>query len=294
MFPGHRLGVAGREGGQSPVWVSAASHFHRRSPSRQLCNPPKGAQLRQRAIPIVVALIASLAAVAPAAAKPGKAVGKNAAKGQVIIEGLTLAGTQFGTPSGQPTTVATDPLSIPVTKGDTFTYSTITCASAFPPWNSFGLHFEPDYPGVDEGASDQGASVRHEFQGTVTKLRADGTGKIRGTVTTYLCEGGVRTDQIVSRYKAKFSPTSATAVPLVGGGPVPTTGGLAFTGKFKIVDGTGRFEDLRGRGRMIGQFTCLPQSLTRNAKSSCTALGGYSEVPFQLSGRYRDPTVPGA
>lgn len=245
----------------------------------------------------IVALIASMAAVAPAAAKPksgraqGNAIAKNSAKGTVIVEGLTLAGTQFGTPSGQPTTVATDPVSIPVSEGDRFTYSTITCASAFPPFNSFGLHFEPDFPGVDEGAGDRGASVRHELRGTVTKSRPNGTGKIRGTITTFLCENGVRTDQIVSRYKAKFRPTGATSVPLVGGGPVPTTGGLEVRGKFKIVDGTGRFEALKGHGTMIGQFTCLAQTLTRNAKSSCTALGAYSEVPFQLSGRYSDPTV---
>lgn len=255
---------------------------------------------------MVLALIASLAAVPLATAKPGKAqgnpqgkrqgkaVGKHAARGTIVIEGLTLAGTQFGTPSMQPTTVATDPVSIPVTRGDTFTYSTITCASAFPPWNSFGLHFEPDYPGVNEGPTDQGASVRHELRGRVTKSKADGSGKVRGTIATFLCENGMRTDQIVSRYKAKFTPTSATSVPLVGGGPVPTTGGLALSGKFKVLDGTGRFEDLKGHGRMIGQFTCLAQSLMRNAKSSCAALGGYSEAPFQLRGRYRDPTVPSA
>lgn len=252
---------------------------------------------------MVLAVLGSLAAVSPAAAKPvkahgsdaaksGKAHGKNAAAGTIIIEGLTLAGTQFGTPSGQPTTVATDPVSIPVTRGDTFTYSTITCATAFPPWNSFGLHFEPDYPGVDEGATDRGAAVRHELRGTVTKSKPDGTGKVRGTITTYLCENGMRTDQIVSRYKADFSPTTATSVPLVGGGPVPTTGGLALHGKFKIIDGTGRFEDLKGHGTMIGQFSCLPQSLARLGKSSCAELGGYSETPFQLRGRFRDRSVP--
>src|SRR3954470_15108494 len=99
----------------------------------------------------------------------GNFIGHASAKGSLIIEGLTLAGTQFGTPSGQPTTVATDPVSIPVTKGDTFTYSTITCASAFPPWNSFGLHFDPNYPGVDEGTTDQGAPARYELRGRVTK-----------------------------------------------------------------------------------------------------------------------------
>jgi hypothetical protein len=246
-----------------------------------------GTSKKPVAMLVALTLTASSAAIAPAAAKPGKGRGHDAARGTIVIEGLTLAGTQFGTPSGQPTTVATDPVSIPLTAGDAFTYSTITCASAFPPWNTFGLHFDPDYPGVDEGPTDRGASVRYELRGTVTKSAPDGSGKVRGTITTFLCENGTRTDQIVSRYKAKVSPTSATSVPLVGGGPVPTTGGLAVMGRFKIVDGTGRFEGLAGQGGMIGQFTCLPQSLTRNGKSSCTELGAYSEAPFQLSGRFR-------
>ena len=248
--------------------------------------------MKPRPAHITLALLATAAAVALTAVAPATAQSATA-RGAIIIEGLTLAGTQFGTPSGQPTTVATDPVSIPVVAGDTFTYSTITCATAFPPWNSFGLHFTPNYPGVDEGPTDRGASVRHELRGTVTKTRA-GTGRIEGTITTFLCENGARTDQIVSSYKAKFWPSRATSVRLVGGGPVPTTGGLSFTGRYKIVDGTGRFEDLESSGPMRGQFTCLPQSLTRNRSASCTALGGFSEAPFQLRGRFRDKTVSGA
>ena len=52
------------------------------------------------------------------------------------------------------------------------------------------------------------AAVRHELRGTVTKSGSDGTGKVSGTITTFLCENGVRTDQIVSRYKARFSRVS--------------------------------------------------------------------------------------
>src|SRR5919112_1423186 len=87
-----------------------------------------------RAIARITGLLAlGLVALLASSAAPAQA--KNAASGEVIIEGLTLSGTQFGTPSGQPTTVATDPLSTPVRKGDAFTYSTITCATGFPPWN---------------------------------------------------------------------------------------------------------------------------------------------------------------
>jgi hypothetical protein len=243
---------------------------------------------------LTLALIASLAAAAPASAAPPNHGGVS---GTLIVEGLTLAGTQFGTPSGQPTTVATDPLSIPVRDGDRFTYSTITCASAFPPWNSFGLHFDPDYPGINDQpggpAGRSGASVRHEFRGVVTRAGPGRRGTVRGTITTFLCEGGVRTNRIVTSFRARFRPTSRTLVPLTGGGPVPTTGGLAFKGRFEVIGGTGRFRDLTGRGSLIGQFSCFASTLMRNGnKRSCGALGAFSEVPFQQWGRFRDPTTP--
>ena len=193
-----------------------------------------------------------------------------------------MAGTQFGTPSGLPTTVPTDPLEIPLTKRDDFTYSTITCASPFPPWNSLGLHFSPDYPGITDPAS-----VRHDLRGTATRR-----GRVVGTITSFLCEGGERTNQIVTSFRARFRHTSATQVPLQGGGPVPTTGGLELEGRFKVIDGTGRFEDLTGRGSLIGQFTCLESTLSRNNARSCAELGAFSEVPFQQVGHFRDPTVP--
>ncbi|HEV3402008.1 MAG TPA: hypothetical protein VG078_09340 [Acidimicrobiales bacterium] len=234
----------------------------------------------RRAAPFFALVMSvSFAVMAPTAANAATA------SGTIVLEGLTLAGTQFGTPSGQPTTVPTDPLAIPVSPGDHFLYSTITCASPFPPWNSFGLHFTPDYPGIADPAS-----VRHEFEGTVTYASGN-RGTIRGTITSYLCEGGVRTDQIVVSYQAAFAPTSARSVPLLGGGPVPTTGGLVFRGGAHIVGGTGRFADLRGGGTLMGQFTCLASTLQRNGAQSCADLGAFSEVPFQLRGRFVDPTV---
>jgi hypothetical protein len=230
---------------------------------------------------LAVAVTASLLALAPTAA------GAATASGSIVLEGLTLAGTQFGTPSGQPTTVATDPLATPVVPGDHFLYSTITCASPFPPWNSFGLHFTPDYPGITDPAS-----VRHEIEGTVVQANRSGTiGVVRGTVTSYLCENGVRTDQIRTSFTAVFRATSVTSVPLLGGGPVPTTGGLALTGAFTITGGTGRFQDLRGGGSLIGQFTCLASTLQRNGATSCADLGAFSEVAFQLRGSFLDPTA---
>ena len=79
-----------------------------------------------RAVFAAVALVASLTVVSPVSAdwgsSHGKGKGKDGPRGAFIVEGLTLAGTQFGTPSGLPTTVPTDPLSIPVRAGERFTY----------------------------------------------------------------------------------------------------------------------------------------------------------------------------
>ena len=242
--------------------------------------------MRRRPLSVALAVTASLVVLAPAG--PAAAQTRGGARGSIILEGLTLAGTQFGTPSGLPTTVATDPLQLPLTTGDHFLYSTITCASPFPPWNNVGLHFNPDYPGITDPAS-----VRHEFEGTVLQAFGD-RAVVEGTITSYLCENGVRTDQIVTSFRALVVPTSATSVPLTGGGPVPTTGGLAIFGTATITGGTGRFADIRGSASLMGQFTCLPASLVRNGVASCAALGGFSESPFQLRGSFTDPTVPTA
>ena len=234
--------------------------------------------MRSRAVVLGMALVASIALIAqPAEAR------RHGASGNVIIEGLTLAGTQYGTPSGLPTEWATDPLLIPSVGGDRFSYSTITCQSPFPPWNNVGLRFNPDYPGITDPAS-----VRHEFEGMVTRIRSVNRGTIEGTITTYLCVGGQRADQIVTSYTANFRPTSDTSVELESN-PVPTKGGLAFNGRFRIIGGTGRFADIRGHGALMGQFTRLG---TRPGSPSELSPPGYSEVPFQLRGGFRDPTVP--
>ena len=241
-----------------------------------------------RRLILALAVVGSIAAVvAPAGAKPKGAGGDKpkGASGHIIIEGVTLAGTQYGTPSGQPTTETTDPLTIPVRAGDTFHYSTISCASAFPPWNNVGLHFNPDYPGIADPAS-----VRHEFEGRVTRLNRNTHGTIEGTVRTYLCVNGERQDQIVTSYRANFRPTSRTSVELESS-PVPTKGGLAFSGHFRVIGGTGRFADLTGHGAIKGQFTRLG---TRPGDPADLNPPGYSEVPFQQKGGFRDPTVPGS
>jgi hypothetical protein len=244
---------------------------------------------------IVLTLIACMAAVAPAgaqndSARNDKAKGKarnDAATGTISMQGLTLSGTQFGTPTGNPTLVPTDALETPLTEGASFRYSSIRCAAGPAPYNNVGLDFTPDYPGLADPAS-----IRTVISGTVTKAKKSGArGKIRGTITSYLCQGGQETDQITVSFKAKYRPTSDTAI-VLRGGQITTTGGLALTGKFQITDGTGRFEDIKGHGSLTAQLTCLPSTLTRNGATSCATLGAFSEAVFDMTGRYRDPTIP--
>lgn len=110
-----------------------------------------------------------------------------------------------------------------------------------PPWNNVGLHFDPDYPGINDPAS-----VRHELEGTVTKLLPRDRGTVQGIIRTFLCVNGERQHQIVTQWKADFRPTSQTSVPLQSN-PVPTKGGLAFDGGWAVIAGTGRFVDFTGK-----------------------------------------------
>lgn len=237
--------------------------------------------MKSRAMLIVLALIASMAAVAPAGAS------HDSAKGLISMQGLTLSGTQFGTPTGNPTLVPTDALETPLTEGASFRYSSIRCAAGPAPFNQVGLDFTPNYPGLADPAP-----IRTVISGTVTKTKRSGAyGKIRGTITSYLCQGGRETDQITASFKAKFWPTSDRTI-VLRGGRITTTGGLALVGKFKITDGTGRFEDIKGRGALRAQLTCLPSTLTRNRATSCATLGAFSEIVFDMVGSYRDRTVP--
>lgn len=242
--------------------------------------------MRKTVLFLTLALIALLAATAPAGAKPEEA--REGAKGSISLEGLTLS-SEFGTPTGFPTLVPTTPLEIPVTEGAEFSNSSIECSSGPAPFNDQGLDFNPDFPGLEDPAP-----IRSVIEGTVTDTNASGDrGKIEGTITSFLCENGEETDQIVVSFRAKFRPSSDRQV-VLRGGTVQATGGLALKGRFRITEGTGRFEDITGRGSLRTLLTCLPGTLMRNEASSCADLGAFSEAIFQLEGRFRDPTVPTA
>ena len=230
---------------------------------------------------LVLTLAGALAVVAPASASAAKGL-----KGNISIQQQSFAGTQFGTPTGNPTLVTTDPLELPLAVGETFTTSTIRCNAGPAPYNDRGLDFSPSYPGLPDPAP-----IRSAISGTVTKAKSGDRGTIRGTITSFLCVNGQPTDSITVRYRGRYAPSSETRL-VLRGGPMTTTGGIAVDGRFKIIDGTGRFEDLKGGGSIWMQLTCLPITLSRNGAANCADLGAYSDAVPLLDGRFKDSTVP--
>lgn len=51
---------------------------------------------------------------------------------------------------------------------------------------------------------------------------------------------------------------------------------------------------MTGQGSLRAQLSCLRGTSMSNGATSCADLGAFSELPFDLAGRYRDPTAPSA
>jgi hypothetical protein len=237
----------------------------------------------RRATCFALTVMGALVAISPASAS---SAGHEGAKGHISIQQQTFAGTQFGTPTGNPTLVTTDPLEIPLTEGESFRTSTIRCDAGPAPYNDVGLALTPSFPGLPDPAP-----IRSFITGTVTEAMSGDRGTIRGTITSFVCEDGQATDQITESYRGHYEPSSETQL-VLRGGPLTTTGGIALDGRFRIIDGTGRFADMKGGGSIWMQLTCLPSTLTRNGATSCADLGAYSEAIPLLEGRFKAPTIP--
>lgn len=145
---------------------------------------------------------------------------------------------------------------------DTFSYSSRQCELSAP-FNDVGLEFDPDYPGIKDPAR-----VRHLAQGTI--VRGDShQGTVQGTITTVLCEpkpppnGGTETDDVIFiGYRGHYRQVSENEV--------------RIRGFYKIFDGTGKFEELRGHGSLAASLTCLA-SLRDPSKPSCKDRGHFTD-----------------
>ncbi len=168
----------------------------------------------------------------------------------------------------------TNPLETSFSEGDQFSYSSIPCERPAP-FNDTSLDFSPDYPGIEDPAS-----TRHFVEGTITDVEPGGTtGTIEGTITTILCVDGEESENtITTAFEGRFRIASDNELRIVG--------------TYRIVDGTGAFEDLTGSGKISGSLTCLARTLEATRAKSCAELGVFADAVFQLRGSFEDPMVP--
>lgn len=211
------------------------------------------------AVPAVLAL-----AAAPALAQDGEDDGDGSFKMSVH------AHSEYGSPGGADLLFDAEALEYDFEEGDDFAYSSIPCEEPAP-HNDQALRINPDYPGVENPDA-----VRHQVEGTVTDY--DGrSGTIEGELTTVHCEDGEEGDEIVFDYQARFRHAGDDL--------------RVQQGSWEITDGTGKFADLEGSGRLTGQLTCLPLVLERHEADDCEDLGAFSDAVFRLRGHWQDPTV---
>lgn len=234
----------------------------------------------KRSVPILLAAliaVVALVAVGPATAQDGEGVSGGI---QVTLHTHSEGKTLF----------PTDRLSFDFAEGEDFAYSSRPC-DARAPFNEVGLDFNPNYPGVDDDP-DGTAPVRHLIEGTVTEVDGD-TGRIEGTITTVLCEGGDETENvIVTHYSATFRRVSDNEVRLTG----------TFT--ISPTESTGTFADMTGHGSFQGSLVCLGHQRDPS-QPTCEQLGEFTdfvgfrgdptaspgEIQPGLVGTFDDPTV---
>lgn len=182
-----------------------------------------------------------------------------------------------------PTLLETTPWPV-TTPGGSFSYSAIPCRGNAPVNNiSTNLvTYNSRLPGSRSPASTRSAPL--EFT-AVERGRTGDQGLLTGDLTLVVCKlrpgptsGDDQTpdlerDKVFFHWRAQFDQTSPDEV--------------RWSGVFRIIGGTGVYEDLQGSGTIEGYFTCLPQ----NAPEGCQPLGVLSDGQYTMQGRYRDPTV---
>jgi hypothetical protein len=211
--------------------------------------------MRKRCSFVVVAVLAALITVTPAAAKPPADDG--GASGNIDLT-VHAHSSQF-----TDTLFPTSPLPFPVTEESTGTYSSIPCSQPAP-FNDTALDFTPDHPGVEDPAS-----VRHFVEATLTPTQGS-QGTVEGEITTILCLDGQESEhRLFFGFEGTYKQTGEQ---------------VRFTGTFEIVGGTGIFEDITGAGTITGTFSCL-------GDRDCRDLGLLPDTVFALRGTYSDLTA---
>lgn len=165
-------------------------------------------------------------------------------------------------------------------EGRTGTYRSIAC-NQNAPVNNISSDL-PSYGTRVRGSRAPSSMRAHPFGFRVRKNDKTKRWEILGAIRFTVCQlapgvtpqddpvGDRRKPQIVIGFRAPFKKESSELV--------------RFSGRFKIVRGTHRYEDLKGSGRIAGYLFCF-------APEGCAANGGkLLDTQFVLEGKYRDPT----
>lgn len=160
-----------------------------------------------------------------------------------------------------------------------FTYRSIPCTGNAPVNNiSSDL---PSYGTRVPGSRAPSSMRAHPFAMRIQRSRRNGW-EMLGQIDFTVCKLGpgpvaapdpvpdAQKPKIRVRYRAKFRRLTGEAT--------------HFGGRFRIVGGTGRYEDLKGEGQIAGYFFCFDPK-------GCQATGGkYQDGQMVLHGSYEDPT----
>lgn len=155
-----------------------------------------------------------------------------------------------------------------------YRYASIACTGNAPVNNiSTNLTtYNSRVPGSRSPASTRNHPMEFVVQGST----------LRGSVELTACKPGPgptgspdpvpdgRKDRIFLDWTATYERTSPEEV--------------AWSGRFTITGGTGRYEDLTGRGTVSGYFFCF-------AAEGCESLGQFRDAQYTMTGTYRGPTA---
>ncbi|HYF28291.1 MAG TPA: hypothetical protein VD931_21290 [Baekduia sp.] len=164
-------------------------------------------------------------------------------------------------------------------RGGPFTYRGIPCTGNAPV-NNLASDL-PSYGMRVRGSRAPSSMRAHPFSFQVRRTRS-GAVRMVGSITFTVCHlrpgptpsndpvPDAQKSKIRVGFSAKFRKENAELA--------------RWSGRFRIVGGTGRYDDLTGSGTISGYFFCF-------APQGCTALGGQlRDGQFAMEGFYRDPT----
>lgn len=153
-----------------------------------------------------------------------------------------------------------------------FVYRAIPC-SGNAPMNNISSNL-PTYNSLIPGSRSPASTRSHPFRFTVRD------GKMNGNIQLTVCKLGpgptkddlpdARRDRIVINFQADASWRSPEEA--------------AFSGTFKIVEGSGRYQKLSGEGVIRGYFMCFdPKGCAEGNQ------GNLRDMQYVLEGKYSDP-----